>query len=173
MSNALAPQDRNLKLSPLCEVSNRTYPAFGQLKPCNAQPAFFPGNGGEAINFSSKSPAPHRGALRSFLPFDLLSEHSLLNLLLPLSAMSPLKIPLYLISSIAALAHCTVEFFISQDYDQCARDKISIGCANNTDSGGLCAHAWDANMLWRCPAPDPSVLHLKGPLRPGPYAQKS
>ena len=67
---------------------------------------------------------------------------------------------LWLVSSLAVLAHCSVEFFIDQVFDQCSRDNNSIACRNNTDRGGLCAYAPDANMLWCCPAPDKSVSHL-------------
>lgn len=66
------------------------------------------------------------------------------------------SISLWLVPSFAMLAHCSVEFFIDQVLDQCSRDNTDIACLNNTDRGGLCAYAPDANMLWCCPAPDPS-----------------
>ena len=56
--------------------------------------------------------------------------------------------------------YCSIEFFIDQQFDECSRSGQTIGCLNNTDRGGLCAHAPDANMLWCCPAPDPFVSTL-------------
>lgn len=64
---------------------------------------------------------------------------------------------LWLLIFMVTLAHCSVEFFIDQTFDQCSRGNNVIACANNTDRGGLCAYAPDANELWCCPAPDPCV----------------
>ena len=82
---------------------------------------------------------------------------------------------LWLVTSMAALAHCSVEFFINQEYDRCSRDNTTIGiaCSNNTDRGGLCAYAPDANMVWCCPAPDKCVQCLISPLRRKIFTQKS
>ncbi len=62
---------------------------------------------------------------------------------------------IWLVSSIAVLAHCSVEFFIDQNFDQCSRDNLTIGCNGNTVRGGLCAYGSD--MLWCYLAPDPCV----------------
>ena len=67
---------------------------------------------------------------------------------------------LWLLTYMATLVHCSVEFFIDQKFDECSRDNNVIACRNNTDRGGLCAYAPDANMLWCCPAPDPCVQCL-------------
>ncbi|KAL2045356.1 hypothetical protein ABVK25_012172 [Lepraria finkii] len=63
---------------------------------------------------------------------------------------------LWLVSSIAVLTNCSVEFFIGQEYDQCSRNNKTIACLDNTNRGGLCAYAPDSSVLWCCPAPDRS-----------------
>ena len=68
---------------------------------------------------------------------------------------SALSNSLWRILFIAVLAHCSVEFFIDHTFDECSKDNNVIGCLDNTDRGGLCAYAADANLLWCCPAPDP------------------
>lgn len=66
----------------------------------------------------------------------------------------------WLLSSIGGLAYCSVEFFIDQQFDECSKSGQTIQCRNNTDNGGLCAYAPDANMLWCCPATNPFVSTL-------------
>ena len=67
---------------------------------------------------------------------------------------------LWLLISLVPLSYCSVEFFIYQEVDLCSRDNIVSSCYNNTDRGGLCAYASDANIVWCCPAPDQYVQYL-------------
>ena len=120
----------------------------------------------------------HRKALKDLTRFEIQHAFSILlrtpNFCPFLSIMYPSawRNSLWLLTSMAALAHCSVEFFIDQEYDRCSRDNNGIACRNNTDRGGLCAYAPDANMLWCCPAPDQCVQCLINPLRRKIFTQK-
>ncbi|KAM0804447.1 hypothetical protein BDR22DRAFT_601933 [Usnea florida] len=61
---------------------------------------------------------------------------------------------LWLLMSLVALSHGSVEFFIYPAIDLCSKGNIVTTCYNNTDRGGLCAYAPDVDMVWCCPAPD-------------------
>ena len=69
-----------------------------------------------------------------------------------------LRDSLRLFAFVITLANCSsIEFFISQAFDECSRNSQTVTCAGNSAVGGLCAYAPNVNKLWCCPAPDPYV----------------
>ena len=70
---------------------------------------------------------------------------------------------IWLVLFFAVLAHCSVEFFLNEEFDECSKDDIDIPCANNTFRGGLCAYAQDVSKLWCCPAGDEYVFNSYRP----------